>query len=189
MNMHGMVAMVMGVAGSLAVVSCGGDDAATCPATAACGGHDGCGPAEVCIATVNGCAKSCQTAFPRKVTVTLTKATDFSGFGDDGKPWDGDGQPDPYARLEVESLGKAAEVVCETVTVQDTDAPVWNKACTVTLDSTSKLTFSVWDEDGAKDTRMLQATVGADAVLAAMRSSDGVGTAQETSRLWYNVSF
>jgi hypothetical protein len=171
------------------LAGCAGDDGSACPATAACSSHDTCGPAEVCIATASGCAKACQAAFPRKVTLTLAKATDFSGFGDDGKPWDSDGQPDPYARLEVESLGKAAEVVCETATVQDTDTPQWNKPCTVSLDSTSKLTFSVWDEDGAQDTRMLQATVGADAVLMAMRSSDGVGTAQETSRLWYSVSF
>lgn len=178
--------VVLAALGSAALAAC--DSAAPTAAAAgpSCGAQADCPAAQVCAGSAS---KSCQDALPRTYQVTLEKATDFNSFGDDGKPWDGDGSgPDPYATISVAVAGSSDKVLCQTAVVDSSDAPQWAKSCSVPLSAGADLTFTVWDEDGATDAVMLQVPFKAEEIVKILRDEGGAGQAKSTARLWFKVA-
>lgn len=156
------------------------------PQGKSCVQHVECGATEVCAGAAG--SRHCSPELARSYRITLEKATDFSSYGDDGKPWDADGSgPDPYAILAQSTTGGAEKELCRTTSVNSTDAPSWNLPCTATLATGSDLTFSVWDEDGEKDANMLQASLTMAELLDILRNDAGIGKAKATARLWFKI--
>lgn len=185
MKMRGWAALVA------AVVLWGCESApvaavAAAPVGKVCTAHTDCAVTEVCAGST--APLHCGAELPRTYRITLEKATDFSSYGDDGKPWDSDGSgPDPYAVLAQSTAGGAEKELCKTTVVDSTDAPAWNLACAAALATGSDLTFHVWDEDGEKDANMLQASLTAVELLDILRKDGGMGKAKATARLWFKI--
>ncbi len=164
----------------------------------ACAAQAECAATEVCAGAAGN--RRCGADLPRTYRITLEKATDFSSYGDDGKPWDSDGSgPDPYVEVTLTPAAAAgagagaapapvaATPVCKSAVLQSTDAPVWNLVCSVPLTAGASLTLSVWDEDGETDGVMMQVPFAAEEVVKILRDEGGAGVAKSTSRLWFKV--
>lgn len=166
----------------------GGCDSGSPGATASgtpCAVQADCPAGQVCAGVS---ARSCGAALPRTYRIVLEKATDFNSFGDDGKPWDGDGSgPDPYATISVALAGGSDKLQCQTAVVDSSDAPAWNHACVLALTAGADLTLTVWDEDGASDAVMLQVPFKAEEIVKILRDEGGAGQAKSTARLWFKV--
>lgn len=182
---RGFLSLLSGVALVFAA-SCDSGEAGPAAATGkVCSAQADCAVGEVCHGTT---ARYCGADLPRTYRVILQKATDFNSFGNDGKPWDSDGSgPDPYATIGLAVAGGADKILCQTAVFDSTDAPAWNHSCSVALSAGADLTFTVWDEDGATDSEMLQVPFKAEEIVKILRDEGGAGQAKSTARLWFKV--